>query len=318
MNVKTQCHILVVDDEPAIVNAVRRELAAAPVEWFSFSVEGFTDPHAAIERAREKQFDAAISDYRMPEMDGVQFLNALALIQPDCARLVLSGQTDMDGLIRMVNENHIYRFIAKPWQDMVLKSSLASAIEYARGAAEHRRLAGLVAASGVTVPAPEKGEFEQVLVVDDDPAVLARLARILTHHQRIDDLFAAIRPEAGVEHGKAAPRYSVRTTESPADALQMARDERFSCVIAGCGMQKMSGTALLKSFLEIQPDCVRLLIDNQISQTELVDAIASAQIFGLIEGGARDFEIKAAVAQALGWRRLKMDNQKLAGLAGKH
>src|ERR1035437_2487693 len=106
--------ILIVDDESAIANAVQRELSIPPLGHYSYETEGYTDPAQALERTRNVSFDAVICDYRMPGMDGLEFLKSLREIQPDCARLVLSGQTDMDALIRMVNETHIYHFIPKP------------------------------------------------------------------------------------------------------------------------------------------------------------------------------------------------------------
>ena len=96
---------------------MQRELSIPPLGRYTYETEGFTDPAAALERARSTHFDAVICDYRMPAMDGLEFLKALREIQPDCARLVLSGQTDMDGLVRLVNETHIYHFIPKPWHD---------------------------------------------------------------------------------------------------------------------------------------------------------------------------------------------------------
>ena len=132
--------ILVLDDEPNIVSAVRRELNSPPFVRYRYAVEGFTDPLQALERARAQVFDAVISDYRMPGMDGIEFLKNLAHIQPNCARIVLSGQTDMQALIQMVNETHVYRFIPKPWHDYYLKGSVAQAIKFNSVVLENKQL----------------------------------------------------------------------------------------------------------------------------------------------------------------------------------
>ena len=126
-------HILVVDDELSILHAVERELKGRRLGRYAFTVAGFTDPRQALVAAERQTFDAVISDFRMPGMDGLEFLKALAAIQPDCPRLVLSGQTDMDSLVRMVNETHIYRFIAKPWDDAQLLLALHAAPEAVDG-----------------------------------------------------------------------------------------------------------------------------------------------------------------------------------------
>ncbi|HSG21649.1 MAG TPA: response regulator, partial [Azonexus sp.] len=113
--------IMIVDDEVGIVNALRRVLRIAPCVYgnksFSLEVEAFTSPVAALERARHEAFDLFISDFRMPEMDGVEFLKGTKALQPDAARLILSGYADLNALLRAVNEVGIERFIGKPWND---------------------------------------------------------------------------------------------------------------------------------------------------------------------------------------------------------
>lgn len=306
--------VMIVDDEASIVSAVRRELSTPPLGRYRYEIEGFTDPAAALERAKTKKFDAVISDYRMPGMDGLEFLKALAALQPECARLVLSGQTDMEGLIRMVNETHIYRFIPKPWHDYFLKSSLSQAIAYASAVTENKRLANLVRERGIAVSALEEGEVDQILIVDDDPGILASLSRILTRHGRIDDLFAAIQSEVGRRDRPLLDenKISVQITPSPRHALAMATELTFSCIISDYRMPEMNGLELLQKFAEIQPDCSRLMISGEISQDELIIAVDIAHIFGFISKPWQDFELKLSIAQALTWRRIQRENHTLA------
>jgi len=318
MDTKPLCRVMIVDDEPAIVNAVRRELSAPPLGRYRFEVEGFTDPVAALARAGGTHFDAVISDYRMPGMDGLEFLKTFAGIQPGCARLVLSGQTDMDSLIRMVNETHIYRFIPKPWHDYFLKSSLYQALDYSHAVTENQRLANLVREKGIAVP-PFDGNIDHILIVDDDPGILASLSRMLTSRSRMDDLFAAIRTEVASHAGPVLDegRVSVQITPSPRHALQMAKAVTFSCIIADYRMPEMNGFELLQKFADEQPDCARLLISGQISQDELIIAVDMAHIFGFIEKPWRDFELKASIAQALAFRRMQIENRLLADMVIK-
>lgn len=313
MDAKPLYQILVVDDEVGIVNAVRRELSSPPLGHNRYEIESFTDPLCALDRAKSKHFDAVISDYRMPAMDGLAFLQALAALQPDCARLVLSGQTDMAGLGRMINESHIYRFIPKPWHDYFLKSSLSQAIDYAKEISENKRLADLVRQRGVTLPEAEGGRIEPILIVDDEPSVLASLTRALTRHAQHDELFAAINAE--LSPGRPLldeSGISVQTTTSPRHALLMAKELTFSCIIADYRMAEMNGAELLQKFAEEQPDCVRLLISGQINEEELIGAVDLAHIFGFINKPWQDFELKINVAQALAWRRIQIENRTLA------
>lgn len=147
--------IMLVDDEENILRALRRVLGA-PEAWCGDApeqdpdaadaprnaVEIFTSPAAALGRAREGvAFDIVISDYRMPEMDGVAFLKAFREIQPDAARIILSGYADMQGLIGAINEAKIHRFIAKPWDDYALRVDIRQAFQLHHLQIENQRLA---------------------------------------------------------------------------------------------------------------------------------------------------------------------------------
>jgi CRP-like cAMP-binding protein/FixJ family two-component response regulator len=120
--------ILVIDDESSIVRLVEVQLKLAKGDVFTYDVEAFTDPQAALERAKTQRFHAVISDYHMPVMDGVDFLKAFAALQPHCARLVLSGKSDVDAVLRMVAEAAIHRFVPKPWSRSELVALVNEAI----------------------------------------------------------------------------------------------------------------------------------------------------------------------------------------------
>lgn len=316
MQEKQLRRVLVVDDEPNIVNAVRRELSSPPFIRYRYEVEGFTDPALALARAGEQAFDVVISDYRMPAMDGLTFLKALAPVQPDCARIVLSGQTDMDGLVRMINETHIYRFVPKPWHDYYLKGSVAQALDYFATLVEHKRLAELVRGNPIQPsPEPERA-VEQLLIVDDDPQVLSSLSRVLTHHSKRDDLFAAIRTEIGQASGPQLQedRVNVQGATSPRQALKMAEATDFSCIIADYRMPEMDGIELLERFSDLYPDCARILISGQIGEDDLIKAVGSAGIFAYIAKPWTDFELKAQIALALSRRQMLKENRLLADM----
>lgn len=313
MNTPVPQQVLIVDDEPNIVSSVRRELMAASGRY-RYAVEGFTDAVAALERAKTQHFDVVISDFRMPGMDGMAFLKAFALIQPDCARMVLSGQTDMATLVKMVNETHIYRFIPKPWHDYYLKGSVAQAIQYNSVLLENKQLAQVVRDLNIPIPSLIDNNIDQILLVDDDPNILGSMSRVLTHHSRMDDLYSAIRAEVASSRGPALEegKVSVQITPSPLHALKMADAVSYACIIADFKMPEMNGVELLQKFMEKQPDCIRILISGVINQEELVYAVDSAYIFGFIAKPWQDFELKALLAQALAYRRILAENQRLA------
>ncbi|GAB2180587.1 hypothetical protein DLREEDagrD3_08100 [Denitratisoma sp. agr-D3] len=306
--------LLIVDDEPGVVHALQREIRATRFERQPLLVEGFTDPLQALARAKEKTFDLVIADYRMPVMDGLSFLKAYAELQPDCPRLVISGQTDFAALTRMINETHIYRFIPKPWTEYFLKSSIFQALRLYQAQQENQRLADVLRRQGLNPAADAAQDKDLVLIVDDEPAMLSALVRDLTLHSPMDDLFVTVREEL-THHRPAtltADKLGLHTCTSPRQALRMADDVSFSCIIADYRMPEMDGIALLQAFAEKQPDCERILISGEMNTESLVNALDLAHIFSYVGKPWLDFELEGSVAQALQHRRFTLENRLLA------
>lgn len=306
--------VLVVDDEQSIVNAIRRELSTPPLGRYRYSVECFTNPVEALRRAGEVEFEVVVTDYRMPGMDGLEFLRQLHTVQPDCMRLVLSGQTDMGALVEMINQTHIYRFIPKPWSSYFLKSSIMQAVDFRSTRISNRRMAKTLRDKGIDLPLDAINTVDHILVVDDDIAVAHAVARDLTHHSRLDEVFSAMRAEM-LSHG--APeldpnRVSVQVTDSPQHALKMADEMTFSCVIADYLMPGMDGARFLEAFAEKQPDSMRIMLSGAANLDNIVFALDMAHIHNFIAKPWVDYELRAAVAQALTRRRLDLENEVLA------
>lgn len=134
-----RARLLLVDDEPNVLSALRRVFVSAP-----YDIEVYTEPAEALSAAKLRDFDLALSDYRMPEVDGVMFLTIFRSLQPDAARLILSGYADVDALFGAINDAHIYRFICKPWHDGELRATVAQALAHRTALLENRRLADQV------------------------------------------------------------------------------------------------------------------------------------------------------------------------------
>ena len=150
--------ILLVDDEPNILNALRRLLSrldSRDLDGERCEIHTFASPVEALAFADSNRIDLAISDHRMPEMTGVEFLKALIAKQPDVARLILSGYADFDAVIAAVNDAKVFRFMSKPWNDAELLSAVAQALNARAMALENERLAQLARVQQQQIAAQE-------------------------------------------------------------------------------------------------------------------------------------------------------------------
>lgn len=141
--------IMLVDDEENILKALRRVLSSLSTgmenDAPSNIIEIYTSPLAALSRAGEGlSFDMILSDYHMPEMNGVKFLTAVREIQPDAVRFIMSGYADLEWMVGAINEAKIQRFIAKPWDDYSLRTDILQALELQSLQMENKRLASEV------------------------------------------------------------------------------------------------------------------------------------------------------------------------------
>lgn len=130
--------LLCVDDERQILTSLRRlfRRSGHAVITANSAAEG-------LEVLAHNEIDVVISDMRMPEMDGNQFLTEVARQWPDTVRMLLTGYSDMDSTIGAINNGGIYRYIPKPWDDTDLLMCVDRALENKRLRHERDRLTAL-------------------------------------------------------------------------------------------------------------------------------------------------------------------------------
>lgn len=117
--------ILIVDDEPNVLTALRRLLHGEP-----YRVHVASGPGEALASLKSLEPAVMISDYRMPGMTGVTFLQQAKVVQPDSVRIILSGYADISAIIDAVNKGEIFRFIAKPWNDEELRLTIRQSLDH--------------------------------------------------------------------------------------------------------------------------------------------------------------------------------------------
>lgn len=114
--------LLFVDDEPNLLNGLRRSLHRMREEWDMEFVDG---PTAALARLEQQPYDAVISDMRMPGMDGADLLEKVKEQYPDTIRIILSGQSSRTAVFRSIAPAH--QFLSKPCDPQELGSRLSQA-----------------------------------------------------------------------------------------------------------------------------------------------------------------------------------------------
>ncbi len=117
-------NILIVDDEPNILKSLRRLLIGEDYKVYmaSSGVEGLT-------MCEEHDIHLILSDYRMPEMNGVEFLSRVKEKFPTITRIVLSGYADTVSIVEAINEGQIYKFMPKPWDDRELLHTIKQGLD---------------------------------------------------------------------------------------------------------------------------------------------------------------------------------------------
>jgi CheY-like chemotaxis protein len=134
---ETLPRILVVDDEEAILETMSFTFED------EYEVHTSTDPRRALDLLDTKgPFAVVLSDQRMPDMSGVEFVAEVWKRHPATVRMILTGFSDMDAIVQAINDGHVYAYVAKPWEPDHLKQLMKQAVEHYRLTVENERLLG--------------------------------------------------------------------------------------------------------------------------------------------------------------------------------
>jgi DNA-binding NtrC family response regulator len=182
----TRHPILIVDDEPEILYSLRGLLRK------DFDVNTASSAYEGFQVLRRQPVHVIMTDQRMPEMTGVEFLRQVRSEYPEAIRLIFTGYADIKAVIDAINQGSVYRYLTKPWNPDELEAVLRQAAEeYERRADRQRILAELLvyrercrtAAEGLrsgrlgTVTAEGQTELEQL--ASSGQALFERLQRAL-------------------------------------------------------------------------------------------------------------------------------------------
>jgi putative nucleotidyltransferase with HDIG domain len=127
--------VLFVDDEVNILKALQRLLRSEDMNVLCAS-----RADEALGMLEQNEVQVVVSDQRMPEMHGVEFLSRVRERWPDVVRMMLTGYTEMDIAVEAINRGEIYRLITKPWNDDELRATIRQAFDTGDLKTEIKRL----------------------------------------------------------------------------------------------------------------------------------------------------------------------------------
>lgn len=253
--------ILCVDDEPNIVRALQWLLQK------DFEVFTASSGHDAIELVKRHDFDVVISDQRMPVMTGVELLREVKRLSPRSMRILLTGYSDLQAIVRSVNESEVFRFINKPWNISELPGVVEQAVNISRthpfDAGEHEA-SDDVATSG-----------ESILVIDDNPDTSRRIEEIVGTSVR------------------------VRQAGNLADAVSILNNEPVSVIVSETRVGSVDATRLVRLMKGRHPEIVTVMLTTESDAETVTSLINEGQIFRFVPKPIRPGYLKLVIESAL-------------------
>src|SRR5438445_473898 len=247
----TALHVLIVDDDPALLQALPETLR---LRMNGVTVDTADSAAAALGRIGARDYDAIVTDIRMPGMDGLTLLAEILGRRPGAPTLMITGHGEEDLAVRALRGG-AYDFIQKPIDRDQFVASLHRAIaaHALNRLVKERQLALERCAIELEKIAEKLGREEaRVLIVDDDPALLQALPETLRLRM------------SGV---------AVDTADSAAAALERISARDYDAIVADIRMPGMDGLELLAEIRTHRPDTPTLMITGYGEHDLVVQAL---------------------------------------------
>ncbi len=262
--------VLCVDDEPSILRSLQWLLKK------EFDVTIAASGQEALELLRQQDFDVIISDQRMPGMMGSEFLREARKIAPRSMRILLTGYSDLQAILRSVNDGEVFRFVNKPWNIKELPKIIADAATIARSHPGEAPLPDSEQGSEL-----DTGE-ESILLIDDDPSM----------SQLISEAVGA--------------EVKITQASTLAEAVAAFDDQNVGIILSDTRVANFDTTTMLKILKQEHPDIVTVVYTATADAVDVITLINQGQIFRFIPKPVRAVTLKQALmAAALKRRQLR-------------
>ncbi|MEN9783462.1 MAG: Serine/threonine-protein kinase PknD, partial [Pseudomonadota bacterium] len=231
--------LLFVDDEERILNALRSVFRS------QYNVFTASSGPEAMEFMKRFNPHVVISDQRMPEMTGVEFLRQVKDIAPHTVRILLTGYSDLASIVGSINDGEVFRFVSKPWDNTEIQKTISEAAAIALELAD-------MATSPVILP--EKLDCG-VLVIESAQSV----------YRATHELIGGVCP---VRHAPDIDR-----------ALVLLQEHEIAVIVADIGRGDEKSLATFKLLKQDHPEILAIVMTDASDSELVIDLINQAQVF---------------------------------------
>lgn len=245
----SQFCLLFVDDEPRILQSLSVLFDGYKV----FTAESGAD---GLEILKQHAIDVVVSDQRMPQMSGIDFLRLAKEISPNTIRILMTGYADLQAVVDSVNVGEVFRYVNKPWNAEKLKET----IRFACTVAAHRRSITAIKQTTSTAPALQVQSAEitseyELLFVDGNPK----------HLEQFKAFFE--------------PKYKTHITTSVHDAFDWIPKYNIAVVVADMDLEEISGADFLIAVKDKYPTVVTILMTSSQDAKEAIRMINEGSVY---------------------------------------
>ena len=262
-------NVLCVDDEPGILRSLQWLLQK------EFDVQIATSGQEALQLLQHHDFDVIISDQRMPGMMGSQFLREARRISPRSMRILLTGYSDLQAILRSVNDGEVFRFVNKPWNIRELPKIISDAASIAKNQPFE--------AARAETDADGDGEVdtgdEAILLIDDDP-LMEQL------------ILEAVGAEVKIIHATTL-----------VEAVAAVEGQNIGIILSDTKVSRLDTTTMLKVLKQEHPDIVTIVYSATTDAIDVITLINQGQIFRFIPKPVKAVMLKQALIRAALKRR---------------
>lgn len=285
INMEANFNILFVDDEENILKALRRLFLEE-----DFNVYTAKSGKEGLEIIQDKEFAVIVSDQRMPEMTGTEFLLRAKELSPNTLRIILTGYADINAAMDAINEAGAYRYITKPWNDRELVHIIKEAVNRYRLIKENIFLSELTKKQKEQLEAwsKELEYYVQIHTIDltkKDKELKSLKEKLTNNKKELMELFdeiLALRAKALFNHSKRVELIAVEMAKK----LSLTTAEVAMISVAGnlhdIGKIGTSDMLLFKEPQELSSDEFKQYIKHPILGQRAVKVVSDLQDVALL------------------------------------